>query len=271
MLSLYNEYEKKINFSKLFEEEFNRIINCFKEILDIEYIFRGLYKSFEIEFYILLTNKTYGEYNAYEYYNLNKLSQNNIEKIINDFIKFYGIFYEKEIKKYINNNGVDKFNFYSNNYIINYLNNKSLRNKYDLLINIFYNINYNIRYYFMNFDNYSYLYYDLWDNFSDKDEIIHYYLENTYKSYEKFLDFNYDFGECSDNNIIIDNFDYFDKINEKSIFLKKLLKKYNKSLKNKIEDFTKFNDNNDINISVSDNNDSDINDSVSDNNDSDNE
>lgn len=78
----------KFNYNAYFKYKFNRIIKCAINNFNIKDLFNILLYTFDYDFYILLTsNKKYKKY-----YNLQKLSKNDMKLLINNFINYYCLF-----------------------------------------------------------------------------------------------------------------------------------------------------------------------------------
>lgn len=251
MSSLVNNYNKikdelqkinnsinSFNYIEYFKYEFNRIIKCAINNLNIESVFKILLYTFDYDFYILLTS----DEKYKQYYNLQKISTNNMTILINDFIKHYCSFYKDNIieiikgslsfEKYYVNDCRRKikyinFNNYTNEKIINNLQNK--KNKYNYLYHIFDDIRYIITTSFIDYKNYAYIIdaifeYDIDDSIESMD-VDDYVLNNTVYNYDSKL------NHLKNS----DNFDYFGfyddlfwKDNNKNVILntKKLNKIY---------------------------------------------
>ena len=146
-----NSFNKNFDFLLYFKQEFERIIKCSIENYGIKVVFNILFYSFNYDFYIFLKSKE--EYK--KYYDLNNLTDEDIQELISKFIEYYCNFYKDNISEiikgsltlnecYINNNDITvkyiNFNEYTNEYIINI--SKNIKDKYNSLLKIFEHIRY---------------------------------------------------------------------------------------------------------------------------------
>jgi len=248
--NIYNEKNilknkiDKFDIINYFKKEFLRIINKYKEVLDMKSIFYVIYPNFNLEIFMLLISNKDNK----QYFNLNKLTNTQINKLILKFIDFYINFYKDTIikifKSNLFNNEKNIFDEYNNNYLNNLFDNKPIQtiNICDKLYHCFNSISKKIRNNYLNL-------------IENKDEYIRDYCkDNCDNVYGDDIDI---FFNKYYLNFIYDNMDINISRNYLDIELHKFFSslfwsnfKYNNYNLNKLEDYyfiEKFNEYHNIN------------------------
>ena len=219
-MSVLNNLKEQINnidYVNYFKEEFTRTIKILIDNFDINYVFRVLYHSFDLDFYILLISKE--EYK--KYYKLNNLNKEELQELIIIFINHFVDFYKESIneiyKQYLisndkyyykdnfDHNDYDPerivlfFNFISNEELIENLNKKDNNfDKCNYIKLLFEKIRFNIYTSFINYKEIEFKRY-FYDNIKPPDdgdeynEMMDDLLQTIKNKYKKYIGYKYDF------------------------------------------------------------------------------
>jgi len=236
LIKEYNDFKKNRDSFDTYEyflNEFKRVIKNFENIMNIKEIFNIMFYSFDFDMYIFLT------YNKYkEYYDLNKLNNNELYNLIDLFLEHYINFYKVGFNNYFYNFfliDTNKFNNIFEKYNNHYINNLTDEDKYDELFNFFETIKIYIIELFIDYDSEK-----MWCSDAINDlcrstsRIYEKYFDEDFDE-EKFINYYFDFilEEMKDDKKF--NYNYISKIPKDNYFYKTLLCKKNNSKKKIIQ------------------------------------